>query len=87
MNCPRCGTQMEERSVSVCFWDLTPSTKIEGVPAEVCGRCGERLYKPETLDRLEEIQERFGMPDRRVAMNVYDFGPRQPNTFLRFNHP
>ena len=75
MNCPRCDTQMIQQTVSVCFCDMVPPTKIENVPADVCPRCGERLYSPRTLDRLEEIQDRFGHPDRRVAMDIFDFTP------------
>lgn len=29
------------------------------VPAEVCLRCGERLYSPETVRRFEQIRDKL----------------------------
>jgi hypothetical protein len=78
MNCPRCDTEMTSQVVSICFCDMQPLTKIEGVPADVCPNCGERLYAPDTVAGLEAIQDRFGDPDRLEQVAVYDFGKAAP---------
>lgn len=33
------------------------------VRAEVCQRCGERLYLEETVRRFEQIREKLALPD------------------------
>jgi YgiT-type zinc finger domain-containing protein len=44
---------------------------IDHVPAEVCTVCGDVLFTPETVRRIEELLNAAGTPDRTAP--VYEF--------------
>jgi len=44
-NCHVCGEQMQERQIKQDFWIKGKLFVIEGVPAGVCPRCGEKVVK------------------------------------------
>lgn len=54
--CPNCGGEMVEKEVEKL---LRGGVNIAAVtaPAEVCLRCGERLYSIETVNRFQQIRE------------------------------
>ena len=60
--CPRCGSKLVEKKVEkvlrggVNFATLT-------VHAEVCLRCGERLYSIETVKLFEQIRHKLAIQD------------------------
>lgn len=56
MTCPRCGDEMIEAHVEVCFCQASPPRKVVGVPAEVCETCGERLYGEDAVRTLEALR-------------------------------
>ena len=43
--CHVCGERMQERLVKQDFWVKEQLVVIEGVPAGVCPRCGERVVR------------------------------------------
>jgi hypothetical protein len=46
---------------------------IEGVPARVSPSTGERLYAPETVERIHAIIRGEVLPIRTVTASVYAF--------------
>ena len=52
--CPVCGGQVVEKEVEELLRGGI-HTAVLKVRAEVCLRCGERLYSPETIRRFEDI--------------------------------
>lgn len=44
---------------------------IDHVPAEVCGVCGDVLFNPETVRRIEKLLATAPTPDRTAP--VYEF--------------
>jgi YgiT-type zinc finger domain-containing protein len=44
---------------------------IDHVPAEVCGVCGDVLFAPQTVRRLEELLDNLGQPNRTVPLFEY----------------
>ena len=60
--CPRCGSELVEKAVEkllrggVNFATLT-------VQAEVCLRCGERLYSIETVKLFEQVRNKLASQD------------------------
>lgn len=54
-NCPICGGELSTRKVEKLLrgGDNTVSLKVD---AEVCQRCGERLYAEEVVQSFEEIR-------------------------------
>lgn len=46
---------------------------VEHVPARMCSQCGERIYSPETVERLQKTVWDKKTPSRLVEAQVYDF--------------
>ncbi len=46
---------------------------IENVPARVCVETGERLFAPETVERIHQIVRERRKPARVAETPVYDF--------------
>ena len=46
---------------------------IENVPASVCRETGERLFTPETVERLQQIVWEQRKPTRIIETPVFEF--------------
>ena len=66
--CPVCGGEMVEKEVEKLLRGGN-HTAVLKVRAEVCLRCGERLYAPETVRRFEQIRAKL------ERQEVEDFKP------------
>ncbi len=69
--CPVCSGDMVEKAVEKLLrgGNNTASVKTK---AEVCLKCGERLYSKETVSRFEEIRQKL---DRAGAGKVEGLKP------------
>ena len=56
--CPVCGGELVEKEVEKLLRGGS-HTAVLKVRAEVCLRCGERLYSQETVRRFEEIKAKL----------------------------
>jgi YgiT-type zinc finger domain-containing protein len=56
--CPVCNGEMVERDVEKVLRG-GPHTGVLTVRADVCVRCGERLYDQETVRRFEQIRAKL----------------------------
>ncbi len=56
--CPVCGGELVEKEVEKLLKGGV-HTAILKVRAEVCLRCGERLYSAETVKRFEQIRQKL----------------------------
>ena len=56
--CPVCSGEMVEKEVEKLLRGGI-HTAVLRVPAEVCLRCGERLYSPEIVKRFEQIRAKL----------------------------
>ena len=63
-----CGGEMMEKEVEKLLRGGV-NTAVVHVKAEVCLRCGERLYDQETVQRFEQIRAKLESQD------VADFEP------------
>ena len=52
---------------------LSLASSIEHVPARVCRETGERLFAPETVERLQHIVWEQRTPTRIVETPVFEF--------------
>ncbi|MBF0509722.1 MAG: YgiT-type zinc finger protein, partial [Deltaproteobacteria bacterium] len=57
-NCPSCGNKLMEKEVEKLLRGGV-NTALVKVRAEVCLRCGERLYSSETVRCFELIRVRL----------------------------
>lgn len=46
---------------------------VENVPARVCVQTGERLFVPETVERLQQLAWKRKKPSRKVEVPVFEF--------------
>ena len=56
--CPVCGGELVEKEVEKLLRGGAHTALLK-VRAEVCLRCGERLYSQETVRRFEEIKAKL----------------------------
>lgn len=66
--CPICGGELVEKEVEKLLKGGVHTAVIK-VRAEVCLRCGERLYPVETVKRFEQIRRKL------ERQEVADFQP------------
>ena len=52
--CP-CGGSYENRAVEVRMTVSGKPVVLTDVPQGACSTCGSRVYKPETLERIESL--------------------------------
>jgi len=60
--CPVCGGELIEKEVEKLLKGGV-NTAVLKVTAEVCLRCGERLYPAETVRRFEQIRQKLAKED------------------------
>ena len=73
MKCDRCVGEYREAEVSYTLFYEGKFHIIEHVPARVCSQCGERLYTPETVKKVQAAIWQHRKPDRIVETPVIDF--------------
>ena len=66
-----CPGQYEERKVVHTVKQNGRVVVIDGVPAEVCPVCGDVLFKPDTVRRIEAILQCAGTPNRTAPVYEY----------------
>jgi len=66
-----CPGQYEERQVVHTVRYRGQVVVIDHVPAEVCSVCGDVLFKPETVRRIEELLRTDAQPARTVPLYEY----------------
>ena len=60
--CPICGRELIEKQVEKVLKGGSNTATVK-VKAEVCLHCGERLYRPETMSRFDEIRRKLSSED------------------------
>jgi YgiT-type zinc finger domain-containing protein len=76
MKCDVCGGVMTENMVTYTIQLDDKLVVVEHVPAKVCGQCGERLYSPETVERLQRTVWGKQEPARMLQTPVFDFAAK-----------
>jgi YgiT-type zinc finger domain-containing protein len=67
----------EEQKVTYVLEQQGKVLIIENVPARVCRETGERLFAPETVERLQQIVWEQRKPTRVVEIPVFEFASAQ----------
>ena len=73
MKCVLCGGELRHETVTFSYEDGEMHILVEHVPADVCSRCGERMYAPEVTDALLRLARQQSEHVRTVQIPVYDF--------------
>jgi YgiT-type zinc finger domain-containing protein len=69
-NCHICGERMTERRVKQDFWIKGKLIVLDGVPAGVCPRCGERVVRAEVGRTVAELLANQRRKRRSRTLNV-----------------
>ncbi len=78
MKCVFCGDcKVEKKLVTFVYEDDDRYLLIENVPADVCLKCGERLYSPEVADQLLRFSRNEYEPKKTIEVPVYNFSDQQ----------
>lgn len=76
MKCDVCGSLMSEQMVTYTIQMDDKLVVVEHVPAKVCDQCGERVYSPETVERLQKTVWDQRSPSRVLQTPVFDFAAK-----------
>lgn len=76
MKCDMCGSPLMEDMVTYTIQLDEKLVVVEHVPAKVCTQCGERLYSPETVERLQTTVWEQRSPSRMLQTPVFDFAAK-----------
>ena len=76
MKCDLCGSPMNEQMVLYTIQLDEKLVVVEHVPARVCDQCGERLYRSETVERLQKTVWEQRSPSRMLQTPVFDFAAK-----------
>ncbi|MDQ2902962.1 MAG: YgiT-type zinc finger protein [Ktedonobacteraceae bacterium] len=66
-----CSGQYEQREVVRAVRHGDRIMVIEHIPAEVCDVCGDVLFTPETIERLEALRQMKTPPIRTVPLYTF----------------
>ena len=67
--CPVCGGEMIEKAVEKLLRGGNHTAAVR-VAAEVCLRCGERLYSPDTAERFDQIRSKLRIGETETFQAV-----------------
>ena len=73
MACDVCGGRVVEGEVAYTVELHGKFVVVENVPAKVCGRCGENLFSPDTVERLQKTAWEQKNPVRIMETPVFNF--------------
>ena len=76
MKCDVCGSLMSEQMVTYTIQMDDKLVVVEHVPAKVCDQCGEWLYSPDTVERLQKTVWDQRSPSRVLQTPVFDFAAK-----------
>ena len=73
--CHACGEAMEEQMTDCSIQEADEWLVVSDVPTGVCTRCGEKIFRWQVAQRLEEIVKgrRQARPTTRIEVPVFAF--------------
>ena len=74
MKCDLCGVPVVEKEVTYTLEVDDQLMVIEFVPAKECIQCGDRLFSPDTVERLQQTIWSKQKPKRTIQTPVFTFG-------------
>ncbi|MEI6756664.1 MAG: YgiT-type zinc finger protein [Chlorobium sp.] len=73
-HCHICGANdSREEIVDEVFKLNEKHVLVEGIPAKVCARCGDKTFSRETTERIRKIVHGHLEPAKSVPMDVFEY--------------
>ncbi len=76
MKCIFCGGKLEKKIVTFYYKEGSKYLLVENVPAEVCMKCGEKIYSPQVTDELLKFAGDKFKPVKSIKIPVFDFAKK-----------
>lgn len=76
MKCIFCGGKLEKKFVTFYYEEGGKYLLVENVPAEVCTKCGEKIYSPKVTDELLKFARDKFKPVKSIKIPVFDFAKK-----------
>lgn len=73
MRCNICGGKYVEKRITYTIEIDNKFILVENVPAKVCSQCGEELFSPDTVEKLQKTVWSKIKPRRIIQTPVYNF--------------
>ena len=73
MKCDICGGAMHNQETNYTLKINDRFVVVENVPAKVCQQCGEILYSPDVVERLQNTIWNNREPEKTIETPVFDF--------------
>ena len=75
--CRSCGGNLEDGYVNQAEEFSGGFAILENVPAQVCKQCGDGLFRPEVVEKIQQLVWSAATPSRTVRVPVYDLAEEQ----------
>lgn len=73
MRCAFCKGELREELVRYVQEFEGRIVVIENVPADVCTQCGEKLFRPDVAEKVQQIVWGKVKPNKPIEAESYDF--------------
>ena len=71
MKCELCGGMVSKKKVSYMIFYGGHWVIVENVPAKVCHQCGERLFSPGVVEKLQKVIWSKQKPYKKIETPVF----------------
>ncbi len=72
MKCDLCKGRVEKKLISYTLFYEGHWIIVENVAARVCQQCGEKLFEPEVVERLQKVVWNKQTPHKKIKTPVFD---------------
>ena len=72
MKCELCRGKVRKELISYTLFYEGHWIIVENVPAKVCQQCGEKLFEPKVVERLQKIVWNKQAPHKKIKTPVFD---------------
>ena len=76
--CRSCGGNLEDGRVTHAEEFSGQIAILENVPARVCKQCGDGLFRPEVVEKIQQLIWSAVTPNRMSQVPVYDLSETPP---------
>lgn len=73
MTCDLCGAPLTRKEVTYSIELDGRWIVVEHVPAKVCPQCGEKMFSPDTVKRLQHTMWSKRVPTKILETPVFDY--------------
>lgn len=69
--CSVCHSETTHKNITYIQWYKKKLIAIENVPADVCPKCSEEYFLPETVDKIQKVIE-LHHSSRTISVPVFE---------------